>query len=183
MWKSLISTGQLANRANKRNYFGAISTASSIASSRPFSAISRLQKDDPPEDIDREALRPERSEVTKSGTDNEIAHHDSAFDPTNTAPETELAATEQETNSTNVKGTLNMSPANKDVSAWRGPTEGGPVRNLDRESSSKRGSPNKRRTIHVKDDGTPASNFISDRQDFNSKRITDGCITAPQDPK
>ncbi|KAJ5387899.1 hypothetical protein N7509_010440 [Penicillium cosmopolitanum] len=115
------------------------------------------RKRQPPEDIDREELRPERSEVTKSGTDNEIAHHDSAFDPTNTAPESELAATENESKSTNVKGSLNMSPANKDVSAWRGPTEGGPDRNVDRGVSSKRGSPNKRRTIHVKEDGTHVS--------------------------
>lgn len=157
MWKSLISTSQQATRATPRNCVAALCITPSTTSGRPFSAISRLEKDNPPEDIDREELRPERSEVTKSGTDNEIAHHDSAFDPTNTAPESELAATENESKSTNVKGSLNMSPANKDVSAWRGPTEGGPDRNVDRGVSSKRGSPNKRRTIHVKEDGTHVS--------------------------
>lgn len=156
MWKSLISTSQQATRANPRNSVAALCIAPSATSGRPFSAISQLLKDSPP-DIDREELRPERSEVTKSGTDNEIAHHDSAFDPSNTAPESELAATEQESGSTNVKGTLDMSPANKDVSAWRGPTEGGPDRNLDRGVSSKRGTPNKSRTIHVKEDGTHVS--------------------------
>lgn len=151
-----MSTGQLAARATHHYPVAALRTAPSTASKRPFSAIPRLQKADPPEDIDREALTPERSEVTKSGTDNEIAHHDSAFDPSNTAPENELAATEQETRTKNMKGSLNMSPANKDVSAWRGPTEDGPVRNADRDAS-KKGSPNKRRTIHVKEDGTHVS--------------------------
>jgi len=150
MWKNIISTGQQATRGVASHQYP---WKSSTASSRLFSSFSPLQKE-PPEDIDREALTPERSEVTKTGTDNEIAHHDSAFDPSNTAPESELAATEQETKTKNKKGSLNMSPANKDVSAWRGPREGGPDRNVDREASSKRGSPNKRRTIHVKDDGT-----------------------------
>ncbi|KAJ5983879.1 hypothetical protein N7481_005978 [Penicillium waksmanii] len=153
MWKSLISTSQQATRATPRNCFAALCTTPSTASV-PFLDS---QKTTPPEDIDREELRPERSEVTKSGTDNEIAHHDAAFDPTNTAPESELAATENESKSTNVKGSLNMSPANKDVSAWRRPTEGGPDRNVDRGVSSKKGSPNKRRTVHVKEDGTHVS--------------------------
>lgn len=157
MWKSLISSSQQATRANPRNCVAALRITLPATSGRPFSAISRLEKDNPPEDLDREELRPERSEVTKSGTDNEIAHHDTAFDPSNTAPESELAATEHESKSTNVKGTLNMSPANKDVSAWRGPTEGGPDRNVDKGVSSKRGTPNKRRTIHVKEDGTHVS--------------------------
>lgn len=158
MWKSLITTGQQAPRANHHQFYvAALRSAQPSVSHRAFSGIPRLQKDNPPEDIDREALTPERSEVTKSGTDNEIAHHDSAFDPSNTAPENELAATEQESRTKNMKGTLNMSPANKDVSSWRGPTEGGPDRNVDRGTSSKRGSPNKRRTIHVKEDGTHVS--------------------------
>lgn len=153
MWKSIIATGQQATRGVASHQYP---LKPSAASGRLFSAFSPLRKE-PPEDIDREALNPERSEVTKTGTDNEIAHHDSAFDPTNTAPESELAATEEESKTKNKKGSLDMSPANKDVSAWRGPREGGPERNLDREAPSKRGSPNKRRTVHVKDDGTHVS--------------------------
>jgi hypothetical protein len=50
-----------------------------------------------------------------------------------------------------------MSPANKDVSAWRGATEGGPDRNREQNASSSRGSPKKSRGIHVKEDGTHVS--------------------------
>lgn len=119
---------------------------------RPFSAALSLQKES--EDFDREALQPDRAEGTKSGTDSEIAQHDSAYDPSNTAPESELEATEQENQQKGKGGTLNVSGANQDVNKWRGPQEGGPDRNIERERPSGRGSPNKRRTIHVKEDGT-----------------------------
>ncbi|KAJ5090062.1 hypothetical protein N7532_008746 [Penicillium argentinense] len=153
MWKSLISNGQKATHASRHHVSTGLCSTSTSMGNRTFSTIPSLQKDSQPTDIDREALNPQRSEVSKSGTDDEIAHHDSAFDPSNTAPESELAATEKESKS-GKKGTLNMSPANKDVNAWRGPTEGGPDRNVERGASSARGSPNKRRTIHVKEDGT-----------------------------
>lgn len=103
-------------------------------------------------------MNPERSEVTKSGTDSEVAHHPSAYDPTNTSPERELEATSEESQREGKAGNpLDMSPANKDVSAWRGPTEGGAERNADRDVSSAKGSPKKKRSIHVKDDGTHVS--------------------------
>lgn len=50
-----------------------------------------------------------------------------------------------------------MSPANKDVRDWEGAQEGRTEKNEDRGVSSSRGSPNKRRTIHVKEDGTHVS--------------------------
>lgn len=107
--------------------------------------------------LDRETLNPERSETTKSGTDGEVAKHPSAFDPSKTAPESEHEATAEESRKEGKDDPLNMSPANKDVSAWRGPTEGGPDRNRDREASSSRGAPKKNRGIHVKEDGTHVS--------------------------
>ena len=127
---------------------------------RPFTAASnpRKEKEERDDFHDREALTPERTEVSKSGTDNEIAEHPSAFDPGNTAPESELEATgkEQEKKGEG-RNPLNMSPANQDISAWRNQAEGGPVRNADREASSSRGSTKKARSIHVKEDGTHVS--------------------------
>lgn len=103
-------------------------------------------------------MNPERSETAKSGTDGEVAKHPSAFDPKNTAPESELAATEEESKQEGKKESpLNMSPANRDASAWRRQAEDGPDRNRDREASSSRGAPKKGRGIHVKEDGTHVS--------------------------
>lgn len=156
MWNNLLLTSRQAIR-NTRHVQPARSLWASTTSTpqRPFSVTSRIPKQS--EDFDREALQPDRSEVTKSGTDSEIAQHESAYDPSNTAPESELEATEQESNQKGKGGTLNMSGANKDVNMWRGPQEGGPDRNAERGVSSTRETPNKRRTIHVKEDGTHVS--------------------------
>lgn len=118
----------------------------------------QLRKDDPTDINDRHSLTPERSEVAKSGTDSEVAEHPSAWDPNNTDPERELEATQEENQREGKQGSpLNMSPANKEASAWRGPTEGGADRNADRQASSAKGRPNKKRAIHVKEDGTHVS--------------------------
>jgi len=107
---------------------------------------------------DRTRLNPERTETTKSGTDSEVAQHPAAFDPSKTAPETELRATEEEHKSEGKSGNpLDMSPANKDVSGWRGPTEGGPAQNADKPGPSARGQPRKNRKIDVKEDETHVS--------------------------
>lgn len=159
MWKSVISSGQRAARtAQHITPTPTLWTPqTSTTTHRAFSAVLPLRKESKEaNDWNREELNPQRSEVSKSGTDSELAQHDSAFDPSNTSPESELEATEQEASQKGKKGTLNMSPANKDVHAWKGPNEGGPDRNADREASS-RGTPNKRRTIHVKEDGTHVS--------------------------
>ncbi|KAJ5665803.1 uncharacterized protein N7477_008251 [Penicillium maclennaniae] len=161
MWKSVISSGQQAARtaqhvAPKPSLWTPSASAGPI---RTFSAIPKFQKQTATQanPWNRESLNPQRSEVSKSGTDDEIAQHGAAFDPNNTAPESELEATEQEAKSKGEKGTLNMSPANKDVHAWKGPQQGGPEKNEDRGVASSRGSPNKRRSIHVKEDGTHVS--------------------------
>ncbi|KAJ5594980.1 uncharacterized protein N7459_001188 [Penicillium hispanicum] len=161
MWKSLISTGQQANRAAFKSYPADRISASLLpATARPFTAAPYRRKEATQHnDVnDRESLNPERSEVTKSGTDNEVAQHPTAYDPHNTAPESELEATRKEQQSAGKEGNpLNVSPANQDVSAWRGPQEGGAARNADREASSARGIPKKNRSIHVKEDGTHVS--------------------------
>jgi hypothetical protein len=161
MWKSVISGSQQAVRTAQRVTAKPSLWTPSAASApiRTFSAIPKLQKESATQenDWDRESLNPRRSEVSKSGTDDEIAQHGAAFDPNNTAPESELKATEQEAKSKGDGGTLNMSPANKDVRDWEGGQEARPARNEDRGVSSAKGSPNKRRSIHVKEDGTHVS--------------------------
>lgn len=42
------------------------------------------------DDQDRNSLKPHSSEYTKSGTDGEAAHTDSAFDPSDTSPESSI---------------------------------------------------------------------------------------------
>lgn len=160
MWKSVISSSQQAARAAQHPSTkpSLWTPPTSAPTHRTFSAVAKLQKETgaQAQPWNRESLNPQRTEVSQSGTDSELAHHDSAFDPSNVAPESELEATEQEAQHKGKKGTLNMSPANKDVHAWKRPEEGGPDRNADRGPSS-RGSPSKRRTIHVKEDGTHVS--------------------------
>lgn len=157
MWKNLISTGQQATRTTRRIHpsRGLWVPTTSTMPQRPFSAAPSLQKQS--EDFDREALKPEPAEATKSATDQQISQHESAYDPHNTAPESEMEATEKESQQKGGTGSLNVSGANQEVNKWRGPQEGGPDRNAEREASSSRGTPNKRRTIHVKEDGTHVS--------------------------
>lgn len=162
MWKSLISTSQRASRAAPRSHPTASIGRTSLPTTGPcsFSAVPSLRKDENEKDqfLDRESLKPERTEGTKSGTDNEVAQQPSAYDPSNTAPESELEATGKEQQKEgDQRNPLNMSAANPEVSAWRAPTEGGADRNANRESSSRRGHPKKSRTIHVKEDGTHVS--------------------------
>ncbi|EKV16385.1 Ferredoxin [Penicillium digitatum] len=160
MWKPIISAGQQATRATWSQVSKATtqSLATPTAKITPFSTTSILQIEKDQDPLDREALNPERSETAKSGTDGEVAKHPSAFDPKNTAPESELAATEEESRQEGkTESPLNMSPANRDASAWRRPADDGPDRNQDRGASSSRGAPKKGRGIHVKEDGTHVS--------------------------
>lgn len=163
MWKSLISSGQQAIRTTRRLQpsTGLWTPPVSLTTRGNFSTTSRSQKEPGQKDAffqDREQLNPERSEVTKTGTDSEVAHHPTAYDPHNTAPESELEATGEEKQQEGKQGNpLDMSPANSDVSAWREPKEGMPDRNADKQSASGRGTTKKGRSIHVKEDGTHVS--------------------------
>lgn len=157
MWKSLISSGQQAIRPISHPHLTA-ALPRPVVSRRTFIAAPRLYKQSAEaQDFDRESLDPQPSEATKTGTNDQIAQHDAAFDPSNTSPESELEATERESQTQGKQGTLNVSGANKSANTWRGPQEGGPARNADKEETSKRGHPNKRRTIEVKEDGTHVS--------------------------
>ncbi|KAF3388843.1 hypothetical protein F1880_003815 [Penicillium rolfsii] len=157
MWKSLIYSCRQAMRPIPHSH-PAVSLPKPVTVRRAFVAAPRLYKQSAEaQDFDRESLDPRPSEGTQTGTDDQIAQHDSAFDPSNTSPESELEATERESQRKGKQGTLNMSGANKEANTWRGPQEGGPARNADKEETSTRGHPNKHRTIEVKEDGTHVS--------------------------
>lgn len=131
-----------------------------ISTQRTFSKITHLRKQSSttPRAKDRETLKPESSEVTKSGTDNEVAQHSASYDPGETAPERELESTAEEHKKEGKEGNpLNMSPANPGISKWRDPVEGAPERGADRDASSAKGAAKKNRKVVVKEDGIPVS--------------------------
>lgn len=98
---------------------------------------------------DRTVLNPERSEGTTSGTDSEVARHRTAYDPTKTSPESEMAASAEESRQEgDVSDPLTVSGANQEVNRARDPKEGGPDRNADRPWHSSRGKTNKGRPVN-----------------------------------
>ncbi|KAJ5650506.1 uncharacterized protein N7484_004229 [Penicillium longicatenatum] len=159
MWKSLITSGQQATRRICHQPPSLWTPPLGPAMKLPFSTSSRPQKDADNSNLkDRETLNPERTEGTKSGTDSEVAQHPTAYDPHNTAPESEMEAAGKEKHEEGQdRNPLNMSAANSDVSAWRDSKEGGPDRNVEKPNISGRGSSKKNRSIHVKEDGTHVS--------------------------
>ncbi|KAL4805638.1 hypothetical protein BDV18DRAFT_160543 [Aspergillus unguis] len=66
--------------------------------------------------LDRTVLCPERAETAYSGTDNAVGHDVTAYDPSTTAPETELSAFEEEIRLDGEEDPLFISPANRDYS-------------------------------------------------------------------
>ncbi|KAJ5646898.1 hypothetical protein N7490_003270 [Penicillium lividum] len=160
MFKSLIISGQRVVRTTRHQPSpGFLTPLLSPATRTPFTTTSRSQNAaDKNHLMDREKLDPERSEGTESGTDSEVAHHESAYDPHNTAPESEMEAVGKEKQEVGKDGNpLDMSAANSDVSSWRGPEEEGPVRNVDKPTHSGKGVTPKSRSIHVKEDGSHVS--------------------------
>ena len=164
MWKSLVSSGHQATKASTTLqpsiglWTPPVKPVQSVGIRNTFSTLPIRQKEapEPGTPSDREALNPDRAEVSKSGTDSELAEHPAAFDPHNTSPEGEFHQTAKESKEQGkAHNPLNMSPANSEVSDWKRPD--GPERNIDREASSTRGSPRKSRSIHVKEDGTHVS--------------------------
>lgn len=119
--------------------------------SRGFHSIPGLQASRKQEerynqqDFDREVLNPERAEGTVSGTDSEVAKYETAYDPSNTSPESEMKDTETESHQRGKPGgPLNVSGANKDVNIGRDENHSGPSQNVERGVHSSRGVTEKR---------------------------------------
>ncbi|KAL5336680.1 hypothetical protein BJX70DRAFT_275881 [Aspergillus crustosus] len=97
---------------------------------------------------DRNKLDPSRTENSQSATTDEVAQHDTAFDPSTTAPESEIGESKKESKSKGQKrDPLTVSAADQDVSGARDPNEGAPARNKEKGEGqhSGGGSPRKNR--------------------------------------
>ncbi|KAI9673048.1 MAG: hypothetical protein M1817_003212 [Caeruleum heppii] len=128
----------------------------SVSPLRPFSTTvpARLPRKD---SQDKDSINTEATEYSKSGTDDQAAHEDqAAFDPNQTAPETEKQTADQESGVSQrqsaSKGSdpnpLEVSPANPEVSKQRDPQEGGAESSSrDRERASGSGSPRKNKPM------------------------------------
>merc|ERR1712072_821448 len=86
------------------------------------------------DDQDKDSLNPRSTEYSKSGSDNEAAQTDEAFDPSTTSPEGQQSKQEMKGGTENP---LEMSPANQQSSKARDPNEGGAI-NAPDESQSDR---------------------------------------------
>jgi hypothetical protein len=122
-------------------------------SQRTFTAIPRRQaqpQDEEDHFHDRHALDPSRTEASQSGTTDEVSHRDAAFDPSNTAPETEIGASREETKREGSgRDPLGVSAGDKDVGRERDPMEGGAEKNAEKEGHSARGSARKNHETKV----------------------------------
>ncbi|KUL88896.1 hypothetical protein ZTR_03423 [Talaromyces verruculosus] len=88
--------------------------------------------------INRDALNPSRSEGTGTGTDDEVASHDSSFDPKNTAPESEMEAVGRESEARkDTSSPLDVSPGNREVNKTGDPSQDPPESGVDRPASAK----------------------------------------------
>lgn len=97
----------------------------------------------------REDLNPTRNETAKTGTDDEVASHQTAFDPSTTRPECEYKRSENESKQRRKPGNpLNVSPANQEVSGAGDPMDGGPARNEEKSETSRRGTTPKHHKVH-----------------------------------
>ncbi|BCR98058.1 uncharacterized protein AKAW2_31377S [Aspergillus luchuensis] len=109
-------------------------------------------------DLDRHLLRPEHNENTKSGTDDEAAHHWSSYDPTITDPDLEVLACEEECElDGELDDPLFVSPGNREVSRFLDPMIGGAVHGATRPGPSGRGWTRKHKEVIIKK--IPGSQF------------------------
>ena len=105
-----------------------------LSSTSSFHTRTYQQTDYHDKSQDRTVLDPERNEGTKTGTDSEVARQPYAYDPTKTSPESEIAASEEESHHEGRRSNpLNVSGANQEASRPRDPNEGGPDRNVDKQ--------------------------------------------------
>ncbi|CBF85499.1 hypothetical protein AN1754.2 [Aspergillus nidulans FGSC A4] len=156
MWKELSKIpyfrGVATLRKPQRTFaFNSLAKTQSQAARRTF-ITTPLRQSQPQDEEDhfhdRSKLDPQRSEETQSATTDEVATRDTAFDPSETSPESELNASQKETNKKgDSRDPLTVSPADKNVSGTRDPMEGGAAKNADKEDGahSSGGSPRKNR--------------------------------------
>ena len=163
-WDTSISVKNIVQAAQRTS-----SRTSSVypGSVRPLRALHITPPKKPlPREIqttleyERQILNPERSETSNSGTDNEVAGYSSSYDPSETTPENELRALENECRIVGIINPLFISPANRDFSTLLDPMVGGSVHNADKLGASGRGCTRKGKVVHIRDvPGSPYDNY------------------------
>jgi len=109
---------------------------------------------------ERRVLNPERSETSKSGTDNEVAGYSSSYDPSETTPENEFKVLENECRNVGIINPLFISPANKKFSTLLDEMAGGSVHNADKLGASGRGLTRKGKEVHIQNvSGSPYDHY------------------------
>lgn len=89
---------------------------------------------------DKDSINTTSNEYSKSGSDDEAAHTDAAFNPNQTSPEAAEASAEKEAGGKD--NSLNASPGNHEISHANDPEIGGASQGTNNKSSGA-GSPNK----------------------------------------
>lgn len=89
---------------------------------------------------DKDSIKTTSNEYSKSGSDDEAAHTDAAFNPNKTSPEAAEASAEEEAGSK--ANSLNASPGNHEISHANDPEIGGASQGTN-DKPSGAGSPNK----------------------------------------
>lgn len=90
--------------------------------------------------MDKDSIKTTSNEYSKSGSDDEAAHTDAAFDPKQTSPEAAEASAEKEAGGKD--NSLNASPGNHEISHANDPEVGGASQGTN-DKASGAGSPNK----------------------------------------
>ncbi|KAL4908755.1 hypothetical protein BDW74DRAFT_145278 [Aspergillus multicolor] len=153
MWKEISRIAQLSRATPLRQTPRTLSSPAQVQFQARRTFLTTPARQSQPQDEedhfhDRSKLDPHRSEETQSATTDEVAQRDTAFDPSNTAPESELGQSQQETKQKgDPRDPLTVSPADKDVGGARDPMEGGAAKNADKAGGehSGGGSPRKNR--------------------------------------
>jgi hypothetical protein len=89
--------------------------------------------------MDKDSLKPISNEYSKSGSDDDAAASDAAFNPNKTSPESAEQTAENEAGGKD--NSLNVSPANAGVSEPNDPEVGGASRSQDQKESGKGSAP------------------------------------------
>lgn len=103
-----------------------------LSTSRPMFAAK--------DSMDKDSLKTTSNEYSKSGSDDQAAHTDAAFNPNKTSPEAAEASAEKEAGGKD--NSLNVSPGNHEVSHANDPQVGGASQGTN-DKPSGAGSPNK----------------------------------------
>ncbi|KAL4929066.1 uncharacterized protein BDV17DRAFT_82849 [Aspergillus undulatus] len=150
MFKEMTTIGQLTQASLRRTQRSLVSPMQAQARRTLLTSTPRLSQPQDEEDHfhDRNKLEPRRAaEASQSATTDEVAHRNAAFDASKTSPESELGSSREQTKKQgDQRDPLGVSAADKDVSHWRDPKEGGAEKNAERGASSSRQSPQKNRT-------------------------------------